>query len=439
MRFSWIRGLLLLVLAGCATRSEGLNNRNWSSLMAHARPPIMKDSREIQQDQEKDLLGWQTLLEERRKAEEARFAKQPKVTAVFVDLPIRDALMEISNQAAIPVVVDQTVAGNVTLNLQDVAFEIALRLIAFAGSYAYSFDGTAYYVGTVDPLNPGYSTLTATRVIPTYMPPKEVLAGVNKAYAPYLSFSEGINSITLTGPTSVLDRLEADIRLMDRAPVQVMIEVLVVETKYGGDYSIGLDYGRLEAEITKTMQWQDAARTLNQLDLITRLALTFDILSANNVAKVRSHPKVVTSNGTAAEIRSLVETYVSITRSNLATITADIEIIKTGTALKVTPHVTRNGEIELTLEPEVADVVGISESQDTRLPIVSRRAVKSTVRVRNGDVVIIGGLYEENIREVSRGLPFLKDVPIVNLFVSKQDGRSSETELLIFVSPKVIK
>jgi type II secretory pathway component GspD/PulD (secretin) len=48
-------------------------------------------------------------------------------------------------------------------------------------------------------------------------------------------------------------------------------------------------------------------------------------------------------------------------------------------------------------------------------------------------------LYEENVREISRGLPFLKDVPIVNLFVTRQEGKSSETELLIFVSPKVVK
>jgi len=437
MRAYGASAVLFFVLAGCRQLQQAPLNREWSDLAGRARSPILADSRE----EDKDLLGWQKLVEERLQSDRERLEKQPKVTGAFVDLPIRDALFEISNQTKVPIVVDQSVTGTVTLDLKNVPLESALRLIVFAGGYAYSTDGGAYFVGVADPNSVGYASLTTSRIIPTYLPPKQVVASLNKAYAPYLSFAEGVNKLVLTGPSAILDRLESDVRLIDRAPVQVLIEVLVIETKLGNDLDVGLDYSRLELELEQRLATDNNRATfnLNELDVIGRLALTFNLLAEKNMATVRSHPKIVTSNGTPAEIRSQVESYVLITRPGITFFQTNLEIIKSGTTLKVTPSVTRNDEIELILEPEVADVVGITADASGGLPVISRRSVKSTVRLKNGDVLVIGGLYQEASRDISRGLPFLKDLPILNLAVGKQDRRTSSSELLIFVSPKVIK
>jgi type II secretory pathway component GspD/PulD (secretin) len=428
--------IAVFVLTSACQEFDEVPEPTYKKMVAQARPPIL---RQPQQEEDEDLLGWQKLLAERKRQDEERLAKQPKVTAAFVDLGIRDALFEISNQAKIPVVVDGTVSGNVTMDLKAIPFETALRMIVFAGNYAYSTDGTAYYVGTLDEKTANYSVLTSQRVIPTYMPPKQIVASLNKAFANYFSFSEGTHKLVLTGPTSILDRLEEEIRLLDRPPVQVQIEVLVVETKFGSDFDVGLDYGKIEATLERQNTQDFGKTTVNQLDMIGKLAATFNFLQEHRKAVIRSHPKVVTTSGTAAEIRSLVESYVLIVRPGVAAFTSNLEIIKAGTHLKVTPVVTRNNEIELTLEPEVSDVVGISPEASGSLPVVSRRAVKSTIRLKNGDVVIIGGLYQDNLQSISRGLPFLKEIPIVNIFSGKQDGKGSASELLIFVSPKVVK
>ncbi len=426
--------LCILSCVACASSDPDFHRDQWPDLAAHVRPTVMKDLRE----RDTDLLGWQERAEAQRKEEQQRIEKQPKVTAAFVDLPVRDALFEISTQTKISVIVDQTVSGTVTINLHEVPFETALRFIVFAGNYSYATDGTSYFVGSIDPTSPNYARLTMTRVIPTNAPPKELVAALNKAYAPYLSFNEGKSSLTLTGPGVILDRIEADVHILDRPPLQIQIEVLIVETKLGNEELIGLDYDKLEATLQKEMQWNFGVQTLNQFDLLAQLALTFDLMAKKNLATIRSHPKVVTTDGTPAEIKSLVESYVLITRTGLV-LTSAVEIIRSGTTLKVTPRVTRNDEIELTIEPEVADVIGISTEAAGSLPVINRRSAKSVVRVRNGDVVILGGLYEENMQRIQKGLPFLKDIPVVNLVVGKKDFKSVERELLIFVSPKVIK
>lgn len=428
----------IIVVAGSVLMSCGEADRiepEWPKVVAQSRLPILRQPNE----EDEDLLGWQKLQMERKKLEDERLAKQPRVTAAFVDLTIRDALFEISNQAKIPIVVDGTVTGNVTLDLRDVPFESALRLIAFAGNYSYGTDGTAYFVGTIDPNSSNYTTLTTQRIIPTYMPPKQIVASLSKAYANYLSFSEGTNKLVLTGPSSILDRLEEEVRLLDRPPVQVMIEVLVVEIKLGHDIDLGLEYSRIEANLQRQNTQNFGRTTLNSMDIIGRLAATFNALQDHRKAVIRSHPKVMTTSGTPAEIRSVLETYALIVRPGVTTFTSNLEIIRSGTTLKVTPVVTRNNEIELTLEPEVADVVGVGNETSGSLPIVSRRAVRSTVRVKNADVVIIGGLYQESLLTSSRGLPLFKEMPIVNLFAGKNENKGVTSELLIFVSPKVVK
>ena len=429
--------LLAALLAGCAVPEPAPLQGTWHDLMAAGRPPILKDSGEVDQD----LLGWQKLQQERAATDQERLGRQPKVTAAFVDLAIRDALFEISNQAKIPIVVDQAVAGNVTLDLKGLPFESALRLIVFSGGYAYSTDGFAYFVGVIDPNSPSYSTLTTSRVLPTYLPPKQIVASVNKAYAPFLSFAEGTNRIVLTGPTSVLDRLEADIRMIDRAPAQILIEALIVETKTGNDHDMGLEYSAASASIEKTLTTDNdrTTKNLQQIDVIGRLSLTFNLLASKNLAIVRSNPKIIATNGVPAEIRSQVESYVLITRPGATFFQTNLEIIKSGTILKVTAVVTRNDEIELTLDPEVSDVVGISADASGNLPVISRRGVKSTVRLKNRDVLVIGGLYQDASRDISRGLPFLKDMPLLNILGGKVESRSSASELLIFVSPKVVR
>lgn len=428
---------LVLSIGACAAPPPPM--AEWPNLVSHARPTVLKDERRLHDHDEKSVRDWAALREARQKEEDARLAKQPKVTAAFFELPIKDALLEISNQAKVPVVMDPTLTGTVTLNLTDVPLESALTMVLFSGNYAYSYDGRAYYVGSADPQSPGYAKLTTTRVVRTYMAPKDVTARLSKVFAPYVSYSDNSSTLTLTGPTSTLDRIEADIRLVDRAPHQVMIEVLVVETKVGGDASLGVDYGKINATLERSFRWESSLQTINQLDVLARLAATFDLLAADNVAKIRSHPKIVTSEGVPAEIRAHVESYVIFTLPGVTVFTSQVSVIHSGTTLKVTPRVGRDGEIDLAIEPEVADVVGISGEQTGSLPVISRRAVKSNVRVKNGDVVIIGGLYEQAARDLKRGLPFLKEVPVVNLLAGSQESHSTQTELLIFVSPKVVE
>ncbi|MBI4563762.1 MAG: hypothetical protein HY716_03595 [Planctomycetes bacterium] len=435
----WALAGMAFVLASCRSTEEApLRAGNFIKDLKSLSPETASAAAS-----DENLHRWRDLQKRRKKTEEERLARQPKVSMTLNNAPIREALLQIAQQAGVNIVMDQTLAGHVTLKLHDAPLETAIRLVAFAGNTTYSTDGCNYYVGTLDPTAPNFSMYSTTRVIPTYQPPKQVVARLNKAYANYLAYAEGTNLLTLTGPTAVLDRLEADIWQVDQAPIMVLIEVLIAEVKTGDGIDVGLDYSQIQAAIEQKKKSDNDRSTfnLNQLDVMGRLALAFDILESRNIATIRSRPHIVTANGTPAEIRSLVESYVHvfIQPPGLPVLSSGLQIIKSGTTLHVTPTVTRNGEIELVLEPELADVVGITPANIGSLPVINRRGAKSVVRVKDGGVAIIGGLYEENSRRINRGLPFLKDVPVVNIFTSKQEHHYATTELLIYVSPKILR
>ncbi len=77
-------------------------------------------------------------------------------------------------------------------------------------------------------------------------------------------------------------------------------------------------------------------------------------------------------------------------------------------------------------------------SNSSELPIVEKRSAKTTVRVKSGETVVIGGLYQEISREVKRGVPVLSRIPVINFFFQRKKVEKHNTELIIFVTPKIL-
>ena len=111
--------------------------------------------------------------------------------------------------------------------------------------------------------------------------------------------------------------------------------------------------------------------------------------------------------------------------------------IKSGVILKVTPRISREGEIILILEPEVSDMDTYSNRDE--LPIVNRRGAKTVVRVASGETVVIGGLHQQLEREVKKGWPILGRIPVLKFFFQRTKVEKQNTEVIIFVTPRILK
>jgi general secretion pathway protein D len=114
-----------------------------------------------------------------------------------------------------------------------------------------------------------------------------------------------------------------------------------------------------------------------------------------------------------------------------------IEYKDTGVKLQVTPSVNDGGLVTLEVSQSVTDVGNIDLA--TRQRSFNERSVSSKVAVRDGDSVVLGGLIRDNASSGKSGIPLLMDIPVVGNLFSTTVDTSIRTELLIFITPRVLE
>ena len=180
------------------------------------------------------------------------------------------------------------------------------------------------------------------------------------------------------------------------------------------------------------------ALTLINLGSGNLINLELSALEAENRGKVVSSPRVVTGDNQKAHIEQGTEVpYVTPgTANNPATVTFK----KATLALDVTPQITPDNKIIMTVEIK-KDTVGqyVQLGGGFQVPSIDTRNVVTQISVNNGDTAVIGGIFEETIRNDVTKVPLLGDIPLLG-WAFKLQGRSSvKTELLIFLTPRVVK
>lgn len=174
------------------------------------------------------------------------------------------------------------------------------------------------------------------------------------------------------------------------------------------------------------------------------LNLTLQFLRTQSDTKNLARPRILTLNNETAEISIKTDEAIglsSVTSSSQSTATtvAQAERVQTGVFLKVTPQAdVDNGEITMAIEPRViqartGQTFGASTFKDPE-----ERGTKSTLRVGDGDTIILGGLLRTNVEEIKTSVPLLGKLPILGAAFRHKDKSESQRELIIFITPHIV-
>ncbi len=162
--------------------------------------------------------------------------------------------------------------------------------------------------------------------------------------------------------------------------------------------------------------------------------------------KVLSSPQVTTLNGQTAVIRSITEDVVFQQSTNntsggiTQTVTADPFVY--GVFLGVTPHADSEGTITMDIHPSVSSLVSVQEfpvnNPAARRPVIDTRETQSVVSVKNGEMIIIAGLLQDDVRETISKFPILADIPYIGRAFRREVKESQKTELVILLAPTIV-
>ncbi|HNH23914.1 MAG TPA: type IV pilus secretin PilQ, partial [Accumulibacter sp.] len=163
------------------------------------------------------------------------------------------------------------------------------------------------------------------------------------------------------------------------------------------------------------------------------LSVEISALEADGRGKVISSPRVMTANQVEAIIEQGVEIPYQQATSAGAT---SIAFKKANLSLKVKPQITPDGKISMMLDvnkdtPNTLLSTGAGVAIDTK-------HVKTEVLVENGGTVVIGGIYTQTVRNTTQRIPFFGDLPYIGFLFKNKEIIDDKTELLIFVTPRVV-
>jgi type II secretory pathway component GspD/PulD (secretin) len=259
----------------------------------------------------------------------------------------------------------------------------------------------------------------------------------------YVKADEESNTLAVSAPDILVDRILADIATIDAPRKHIMLEARVVILEradlldFGGEW----DFPRIEAGTAVSdlgWPWEVRIGYTPDRDSTTALALRLNLLTQNNEATIIASPQVLAQDGKQAEIRVTTEEYFQITSENENAVffDAELEKIETGTILGITPQIGPNGELTLDMNIEVSDVVARGQQN---LPVVNRRIARSIVQIENGGTAAIAGLSDTKSQVGREGVPGAAGLPLLGRAFRTDTLRHFAGQVAVFITATIVE
>jgi type II secretory pathway component GspD/PulD (secretin) len=248
-----------------------------------------------------------------------------------------------------------------------------------------------------------------------------------------------LNSLIVTGSDGTLTTVKDFLASVDVPQPQVSLELKFLEVSTNASRNLGVSWN---AAVESS--WTEIDRPGEALDggsiglqTFARSALelssTINFLLSSGQAKLLANPKITTMDGLQANIHlgDRIPLVYYDPRAGLYQAT----YIDVGVVLTITPIVNGDGYITTQVNPEISSVTNFIQN----FPQVTTRSTNTTVRVKDGETIIIGGLLSDNERISLQKIPILGDIPIIGALFRNKSTSIDSTEVVFMVTPRVLK
>jgi type IV pilus assembly protein PilQ len=427
----------------------------------------------------------------------AMVPKKKKYRGKRINLTVKDAeihnvLTFLAREGKVNVVTSENVSGKVTFHLEDVPWDLALDTVLKAKGLDYVIEQGIYRVAPIDAIRKEYEAQVdkqkkvqelkpvIVRLLPVnYSEGDEMVTRLQTVLSPKgsVSIDSRTNTLIIKDTEDYLEAAEDLVRRLDQQTAQILIEARIVEARttftedigiqWGGKFamasaygnetglafpsSIGLAGGATPAGNTGGLSVANPNWAVNlpaavgqgaggaiglQLGSIGgagNLTLRLSAAESTGDVKIISSPRISTLDNRKARIQQGVSIPISVVSAagvNTQFFSADL-------SLDVTPHVTRDGHIKLKLditknEPDFGNT-GANGN-----PTIQKKEAHTELMIRDGDTTVIGGIYTRTTSKSYKKIPLLGDIPILGWLFKSRSQQDNRSELLIFITPKVV-
>ncbi|SFR85904.1 type IV pilus assembly protein PilQ [Marinobacter daqiaonensis] len=424
---------------------------------------------------------------ERRREEKFPYTGD-KLSLNFQDIEVRSVLQLIADFTGLNLVASDTVSGSITLRLQNVPWDQALDLILKTKGLDKRQIGNVLLVAPAEEIAARERLeLETSKQIAELAPVRLEIIQVNYAKASdiveliradeelisdrgFISSDDRTNTISVRETSEKLEEIRRLVNTWDIAVRQVSIEARIVRAQTNVAESLGIRWGGAAYDVSgddvftvggslgTLQEARDAAAggsgVINFPDALSvDLGVTGDgassfaigwgssdflvdlelsALESDGKAELVSQPRVVTADRQTATIKSGEEIPYQEASSSGATSVSFKEAVL---SLEVTPQITPDNKIIMDLR-----VSQDSRGQETAgIPSINTNEVTTQVLVGNGETVVLGGIFQSEVSTTITKTPFLGDIPYVGALFRRTNNIDERSELLIFITPKIMR
>jgi type IV pilus assembly protein PilQ len=384
-----------------------------------------------------------------------------RLTLEAVNTPISDILATVSKELKINYFLFSEIKGNTSLNIKDEPFDAFLTHLFNGTDYTFQKENDLYLIG-----ERALEGLRSTKVISLKYRtvekvidfiPAELKKGVD------LKAFNDQNSIIASGSMRRIEEIQAFLRDIDRVVPVISIEVMIVDVNRSHTVATGIKAGlgdkptTSSGEVFPSLNLSLGSKAINSIidgingtgivnlgKVTPNFYLNLQLLEQNGDVKINSTPLLSTLNGNEAKMSVGETRYYRENNTNTITTQSTTTVqsivykpLEAKFSMTINPIV--SGDEQITLEIGVTQSTFTNQSAGDGSPFnTTSREFKSLIRVKNQEMIMLGGLDNESRNESSSGVPVLSRIPIIKWFFSSRNKTRAKSKLTIFIKPTVI-
>ena len=390
--------------------------------------------------------------------EPVAFDDDVQINEEFIETDIREALTLLATEAEIDLVLDDQVTGIINAQINDLTVDQAIAKVLMPLGMTYVRRGNQIIVAPPDPASPLFSYIAVRQTYrPMHLEPNQLVESVPSDWLQYVTVIEPAKAILIEAPQRIADDILDRIRSVDQPIPQVVLEAIICVISPDSGFQFGVDWnhavnlddvenlalGASSLALSGSISGQGLENVFS--DFSTTSAFV-RLLCEHGYLTIRATPHVMARDGEQANISISRETFFSVqppgaNADGAVFFQQEIQKVDAGIMLDITPHI--QGDV-VTIDIEKAEVSEDIRNANSELavnpfPIINRRSVSTTVSVKDGKTIVIGGLVQrETIDRVNR-IPGLSRLPGVGYLFETTQRQTREAEVVIFISPRIIR
>lgn len=346
--------------------------------------------------------------------------------------PLVEALRALGYKSNKNLIVNGDLDGTIAMHMEDTDFDTVLRALSRSNDFSFEYLDDSKQTVLIAPTDSMSSieTFKLKHIDPeTAAKQIALLTEADKVMA-----DKENHTLTVSGSSSLLYQVRQELEKVDVAPQQVNIQAMVVELSKGNNRNLGLSY------LSNPWSKDTSIGGYNGF----KFSVSGQHEETLSNGKVLARPNVTVFDGKKATIlmgdKVPVFTSSSDSTDSDSSTTMTVEYKEVGVKLEVLPRINEMDKqtITLVIKPSVSTISQWVESGNNKAPQISERSAETTVRVKNGETILIGGLLKnEEIKSIKQ-IPFLSKIPILGELFKSRSTEKKDTEVVIAITPKIV-